>query len=442
MSDFFEVNFDGIVGPTHNYAGLSPGNVASMKHANTPAHPRSAALQGLAKVKTLHELGVKQCVLPPHSRPELRVLKRAGLSGSEQDMIYEAGLNHPELLAQAYSASAMWTANAATITASPDANDGKLHLTPANLVSTPHRALESEQTEAILQQVFADAEQFAIHEPLDPAMPDEGAANHTRLCVDHGGPGLNVFTFGFDDTDVSAPTPDRFPARQYRTASEAVADAHGISYAASAFVQQNPHAIDAGVFHNDVICVGHRNALLVHQDALLHERGVMEKLIEKFEKRCGGPLRIVMIGRTMLPIEHAVSSYLFNSQIVDLPDGSMALVHPTDVLDDVHASKVVKMVLTDKTNPITRAVAVDVRQSMRNGGGPACLRLRVPMSEGQFAAVHRGVKYTPALHAKLAEVIESRYPKTVVPMDLQDPGFAGTVRAATEAVYRVLNLEM
>ena len=26
----YEVNFDGLVGPTHNYAGLSYGNVASL----------------------------------------------------------------------------------------------------------------------------------------------------------------------------------------------------------------------------------------------------------------------------------------------------------------------------------------------------------------------------------------------------------------------------
>ncbi|MEM6562373.1 MAG: N-succinylarginine dihydrolase [Planctomycetota bacterium] len=440
--DWFEVNFDGIVGPTHNYAGLSRGNVASMKHANTPAHPRAAALQGLAKVKTLHELGVRQCLLPPHPRPELRVLKRAGLDGSEADMIYAAGLDRVELLGQAYSASAMWAANAATVTASPDTDDGKLHLTPANLVTTPHRALEAEQTEAVLQQVFADPTHFAVHEPLDPGTPDEGAANHTRLCTNHGGPGLHVFAFGFDDTDADAPAPDRFPARQYRTASETIAEHHGIPYAGKAFVQQLPAAIDAGVFHNDVICVGHRNVLLVHQDAWLHGDAALPKLIEMFEHRCGGPLRIVLIGRTMLPIEHAVTSYLFNSQLIDLPDGSMALVHPTDVLDDVHASKVVKMILTDKTNPISRAVAVDVRQSMRNGGGPACLRLRVPMNADQLAAVHRGVKYTPALHAKLAEVIEHQYPKTVVPMDLHDPAFADVARRATESIYRTLDLEL
>ncbi|HBQ53569.1 MAG TPA: succinylarginine dihydrolase, partial [Erythrobacter sp.] len=46
-----EINFDGIVGPSHNYAGLSLGNIASASHKGSASYPRAAALQGVAKMR-------------------------------------------------------------------------------------------------------------------------------------------------------------------------------------------------------------------------------------------------------------------------------------------------------------------------------------------------------------------------------------------------------
>src|SRR4051794_41421658 len=91
MSNALEVNFDGIVGPTHNYAGLSFGNVASQAHGGSVSHPREAALQGLAKMKFLHDLGVRQAVLPPQPRPDLGTLRRLGFGGSDADLLWRGG---------------------------------------------------------------------------------------------------------------------------------------------------------------------------------------------------------------------------------------------------------------------------------------------------------------------------------------------------------------
>ena len=60
---YFEANFDGLVGPTHNYAGLSVGNVASLNNAKNTSNPKQAAKQGLAKMKALADLGMVQGVL-------------------------------------------------------------------------------------------------------------------------------------------------------------------------------------------------------------------------------------------------------------------------------------------------------------------------------------------------------------------------------------------
>src|SRR3954469_13600147 len=128
----YEVNFDGLVGPTHNYAGLSYGNVASMKHKLSVSNPRQAALEGLEKMKFLASLGVKQAVLPPHERPHLQTLRRLGFSGSDADVLRTAQQRDPTLLAMVSSASTMWTANAATISPSADSEDHRAHFTPAN----------------------------------------------------------------------------------------------------------------------------------------------------------------------------------------------------------------------------------------------------------------------------------------------------------------------
>src|SRR5207248_5247403 len=111
----FEINFDGLVGPTHNYAGLSYGNVASMKNKASISSPKQAALQGLEKMRLLEGLGVKQAVLPPHERPQLATLRALGFRGSDGDVLRGAQREDAALLAAVCSSSNMWAANAATV---------------------------------------------------------------------------------------------------------------------------------------------------------------------------------------------------------------------------------------------------------------------------------------------------------------------------------------
>ena len=123
----WEVNFDGLVGLTHHYAGLSFGNEASTRHRFQVSNPRQAAKQGLLKMKALADAGFPQAVIPPHERPFIPVLRQLGFSGSDEQVLEKVARQAPHWLSSVSSASPMWVANAATIAPSADTLDGKVH---------------------------------------------------------------------------------------------------------------------------------------------------------------------------------------------------------------------------------------------------------------------------------------------------------------------------
>ena len=246
MTHAFEVNFDGLVGPTHNYAGLAFGNIASVRHGLTRSNPRAAFLEGLSKMKLLADLGVKQAVLPPHERPDLQTLRRLGFQGNDEQVLIFAAKDAPLLFASCYSSSSMWTANAATVAPSADTRDGRVHFTAANLVSQVHRSIEAVFTSRVLQTIFNDDRLFAHHSPLPggAVIADEGAANHTRLCRRYRESGIHLFVYGREGFNPAERGPSTFPARQTKEASRAIARLHQLDPDRTLFFRQNPEAID------------------------------------------------------------------------------------------------------------------------------------------------------------------------------------------------------
>ena len=437
MVKAYEVNFDGLVGPTHNYAGLSRGNLASQKSKHRVSTPRAAALEGLAKMKLLADLGVKQAVLPPHERPDLEALRRRGFSGTDAEVLALARQNDPVGLATCCSASAMWTANAATVSPSADTANGRVHFTPANLVSQPHRALEATTTARVLQTIFNDPDHFTHHPRLKGMLADEGAANHVRLAPRHGAVGIEVFVYGRTGSDV--PSPGCFPRRQVREASKEVARLHGLAPEGALFVRQADAAIDAGAFHNDVVSVGNEDVLLFHEDAFAEEGRVIDELRRRYAALGAGELALLKVGAAELSLEDAVKTYLFNSQLVTLPDGSMAMVAPSECAEHPRARALIDRLLGAGTR--LRAVHfVDVRQSMSNGGGPACLRLRVVLTERELARVLPGVLLTDALYASLTGWVRKHYREQLAPDDLADPKLVGESRAALDELTGILGM--
>jgi succinylarginine dihydrolase len=443
-----EFNFDGLVGPTHNYAGLSPGNLLSSKHAGMLAHPKAAALQGISKMRHLASLGIPQCVLPPQPRPALRFLRELGFEDEVGPLFQGLAEDEPGLLSAAYSASSMWTANAATVSPSSDTADGRVHLTPANLSTLLHRSIEAEQTARILRSVFSDDRFFVVHDPLSGgnALADEGAANHTRFTSSHGDTGVEFFVYGRKglspgENDTSGSR--RFKGRQALEASRAVGRKHGLDAERVVFARQTPEAIDAGVFHNDVIAVGNENVLLYHEHAFVDSDRVLSELRTKLFRAGCNEFIPLCVQKEELSLEDAAECYLFNSQLVSLPgaDEGMALIVPSDCQEHPRARRVLDRLLAE-VNPVSRIDFIDVRQSMRNGGGPACLRLRVVLNEQESQAIHQGVILNPMLADRLETWVTRHYRESIAPSDLMDAGLLAEGRTAFAELESILDLEI
>lgn len=432
----YEVNFDGLIGPSHNYAGLSDGNLASAANAGSVSNPRAAALQGLAKMRHLVRKGLIQAVLPPLARPNFDVLIRAGFNGTDEEIITRSAKEAPALLKAAYSASSMWSANAATVSPSSDTADGRLHLTPANLSTMLHRSIEHPDTTATLISIFHDADRFAVHSalPTHSDYADEGAANHVRLCGEFGRPGVEIFIYGREIESADGV----FPARQTLAASQAVARGHGLTKERTIFAKQSRRAIDAGAFHNDVVSVGSLNALFYHEAAFENTEALLAD-IKNAAKGLFEPI-FVCVPDSAVPLDDAIQSYLFNSQLLAIPgEERLTLIAPNECRDNA-ATRDYCESLTRGNGPIGAVEFVDVRDSMRNGGGPACLRLRVVMTEDEINACHQGVFLDEEAIDELQEVVSRTYRDSLAPKDLADPDFAKECKDAREAILEVLDL--
>lgn len=409
-----EINFDGIVGPSHNYAGLSLGNLASAKNLGKVSRPRDAALQGLAKMRANLERGLPQGFFLPQRRPDAAWLARLGTTMEQAS---------PALRANAMSASPMWAANAATVSPAADCADGRCHLTVANLVTMPHRSHEWPETLAQLRLAFADKAHFVVHAPVPPPFGDEGAANHMRLCAAHDEPGIEVFVYG----ETGGP----YPARQHREAFEAIARIHGLDPTRTVFAQQSPEAIAAGAFHNDVVAVANERVLLTHELAFADPARLYADLREKLPE-----IEIVEVPAAAVSLADAISSYLFNAQLVTLPGGETALVLPGEARENPAVWNWLEAHVAGN-GPIRHLFVHDLRESMANGGGPACLRLRVVADP---STVDQRFMATPEKLDAIEAVVRAHWPEEIAVDDLGNPALWQTCIEARSALCEALGL--
>lgn len=410
-----EINFDGIVGPSHNYAGLSLGNLASTRNRGSTSRPRDAALQGLAKMRANLERGLPQGWFMPLPRPDTRWLARLGSDMAGADAALRYG---------AMSASSMWAANAATVSPAADTADGRCHLTVANLVTMPHRSHEWYDTLAQLRLAFADESAFAVHEPVPAPFGDEGAANHMRLCAAHGEPGVEVFVYGVSGGP--------FPARQHRTASESVARLHGLDTARTVYAQQSEAAIAAGAFHNDVVAVANERVLFAHELAFADKEALYAELRAKVPE-----IEIVEVPESAVPLGDAITSYLFNAQLVTLPSGEQALVLPGEAQAIPSVWNWLQAHVAGN-GPIRQLFVHDLRESMANGGGPACLRLRVVADP---ATVDPRFMVDAAKLTRAERCVQVHWPEEISAGELGDPALWQRVSSARAALLCELELD-
>lgn len=414
-----EINFDGVVGPTHNYAGLSPGNIAATSNAGAVSQPRAAALQGIEKMRANLTLGLPQGWFMPLARPDDAWL--ATLGGTDDSVA-------PHLRAASWSASSMWAANAATVSPAADTADGRCHLSIANLATMAHRSHEWPGTLAQLRLAFAD-DSFRVHAPIPAPFGDEGAANHMRLAPAHDAPGVEIFVYGISG--------GAYPARQHEQAARAIARRHGLAPAATLFIEQAPGAIAAGAFHNDVVAVANGPVLFTHERAFA-DRGTAHAAIRAAAPWC----EIIEVSDADVPLADAISSYLFNAQLVTVPDApqsgdaGMALIVPLESTETPSVARALDR-LVASNGPIRRVVPVNVRQSMANGGGPACLRLRVVADP---ATVDPRFIVDDAKLDLAAGVIAAHWPESIAPAQIGTAALRQQVTTARAALLDALGL--
>ncbi len=428
---FTEINIDALVGPTHHFGGLGVGNVASQQHAYRTSRPREAALEGLRKAALVASLGVPQYLFLPPTRPRLTWLQELGLGVDSSEQLSAALHTAPQAFSAAFSSAFMWAANMATVSAACDCRDGRLHITPANLISSWHRAGEAPERDVELNRLLGSLDNCTIHPPLSPIVPlrDEGAANHMRLCDATGKIGFNIFVYG-DDSKLDS-RDWKFLPRQTLAACQAIARRHQLDPQRTFFLQQHPAAISAGVFHNDVIASSHRN-LLIHHELAFHDAAQqLQHLDESFRQATGAPLQRIEISGSDLPLDEAVRSYFFNSQIVT-PCAStassqtprMVLISPQQCRALASTHRLIERLIASSENPIEEVHYVSLQQSMAGGGGPACLRLRVPLAHEAIEQLPRQLRLDLQLEERLAAAIERWYPESLELADLCNLAYA------------------
>ena len=196
--------------------------------------------------------------------------------------------------------------------------------------------------------------------------------------------------------------------------------------------------IDAGVFHNDVIAVGNRTTLFCHQRAFLDQPKVYDELRAKLDAH-GAAFTAIEVPEDEVSVEDAVSSYLFNSQLLTRTDGRQVLVVPQECRENVRVAAYLDS-LGRRASPIDDVLVFDLRESMKNGGGPACLRLRVVLNDAERAAVNPAAWMNDRLFARLDAWIDTHYRDRLAPDDLADPKLLDESRAALDELTTILSL--
>jgi succinylarginine dihydrolase len=165
----------------------------------------------------------------------------------------------------------------------------------------------------------------------------------------------------------------------------------------------------------------------------------VSECIDRLRRALGGELWVRVAQSSELPVGRAVRAYPFNSQVLALPDGSMTILAPEDSREDPPSRAFLES-LVGGGGPVRALVYADVRQSMQNGGGPACLRLRVPLTAREAARLGGRVVLDDPLYDALCSWVDRHYRDRLSPEDLADPSLAREAFGALDELTQILAL--
>lgn len=182
----------------------------------------------------------------------------------------------------------------------------------------------------------------------------------------------------------------------------------------------------------DAVAVSNENVLFVHSHAFEEREWIYDTI-----RKSVPSVQIIEAPVDRVSLADAVSSYLFNSQLVTLPDGQTALIAPSECRENAAVWAWLNDSIVGQT-AITRIEVIDVRESMRNGGGPACLRLRVAMSDAAVVAVDQRFLVNESTCDRLERIIEGHWPEQIAASDLSNAELWATCRAARQTLLATL----
>jgi len=182
----------------------------------------------------------------------------------------------------------------------------------------------------------------------------------------------------------------------------------------------------ACVFHNDVISTAHEHLWFMHEVAFENVDASLGEIEAAYLRQTGRNLRIIVVGSDELPLPVAVQTYLFNSQIITLPKADprepsrFHWIAPQQCEKTLETNQLLQRWQKDRELSLEKVHYVSLQESMANGGGPACLRLRISLNREQLAALPPRIFLDAEQYHRVHDWIVKWYPEQLALSDLAD----------------------
>ena len=232
------------------------------------------------------------------------------------------------------------------------------------------------------------------------------------MSAQHLKPGFQIFVFGSTAFDAH----HDIIARQAEEISQAVSTQHQLDPDRVLFLKQNEQAINSGSFHNDIVSLANEEVFIFHQEAFA-DRVELERVLHHMKDHVKGFHPIEILSED-ISLDDLVSSYLLNSQLITVKNNEMMMLLPEEVQNHPNCMRWLDEIKS--SSPVKHIEFVDIRQSMMNGGGPACLRFKTVVNNDEFDKINKKFLLSPKKLMDLRALVSKHYRDQLNPEDLLD----------------------